>query len=77
MSLCDFLNVVDYFVWLGSEVSNQTDPRARIVAAGEAIHSHEKHLTDAMINGIGNIKDLKDMAEVDIIGDLENPAYVS
>jgi len=69
-----FSDVVDYFVWLGGEVSNQTDPRARIVAAGEAIHSHEKHLTDAMINGIGNIKGLKDMAEVDIIGGLENPA---
>ena len=72
-----FSDVVDYFVWLGSEISNQTDPRARIVAAGEAIHSHEKRLTDAMINGIGNIKGLKDMAEVDIIGGLENPAYVS
>lgn len=69
-----FSDVVDYFVWLGGEVSDQTDPRARIVAAGEAIHVHEKHLTDAMINGIGNIKGLKDMAEVDIIGGLENPA---
>jgi len=69
-----FSDVVDYFVWLGGEVSNQTDPRARIVAAGEAIHVHEKRLTDAMINGIGNIKGLKDMVEVDIIGGLENPA---
>ena len=69
-----FSDVVDYFVWLGGEVSDQTDPRARIVAAGEAIHAHEKRLTDAMINGIGNIKGLKDMAEVDIIGGLENPA---
>ena len=73
-----FSDVVDYFVWLGGEVSDevsdQTDPRARIVAAGEAIHAYEKQLTDAMINGIGNIKGLKDMAEVDIIGGLENPA---
>ena len=69
-----FSDVVDYFVWLGGEVSDQTDPRARIVAAGEAIHAHEKRLTDAMINGIGNIKGLKDMAEVEIIGGLENPA---
>ncbi|WP_340303433.1 aminotransferase class V-fold PLP-dependent enzyme [Roseobacter sp. HKCCD7870] len=69
-----FSDVVDYFVWLGGEVSEQTDPRARIVAAGEAIHAHEKRLTDAMINGIGNIKGLKDMAEVEIIGGLENPA---
>ncbi len=69
-----FSDVVNYFVWLGGEVSDQTDPRARIVAAGEAIHAHEKRLTDAMINGIGNIKGLKDMAEVDIIGGLENPA---
>ena len=69
-----FSDVVDYFVWLGGEVSDQTDPRARVVAAGEAIHAHEKRLTDTMINGIGNIKGLKDMAEVDIIGGLENPA---
>jgi selenocysteine lyase/cysteine desulfurase len=69
-----FSDVVDYFVWLGGEVSNQTDPRARIVVAGEAIHSHEKRLTDAMINSIGNIKGLKDMAEVDIVGGLDNPA---
>ena len=71
-----FSDVVDYFVWLGGEVSDQTDPRARVVAAGEAIHAHEKRLTDTMINGIGNIKGLKDMAEVDIIGGLENPARV-
>ncbi|MBF9037382.1 aminotransferase class V-fold PLP-dependent enzyme [Rhodobacterales bacterium LSUCC0246] len=69
-----FSDVVDYFVWLGGEVSDQTDPRARVVAAGEAIHAHEKRLTDTMINGIGNIKGLKDMAEIDIIGGLENPA---
>ncbi|MCV2876391.1 aminotransferase class V-fold PLP-dependent enzyme [Rhodobacteraceae bacterium XHP0102] len=69
-----FSDVVDYFLWLGGEVSDQTDPRARIVAAGEAIHAHEKRLTDAMINGVGNIKGLKDMAEVSIIGGLENPA---
>lgn len=67
-------DVVDYFDWLGGEVSDATDRRARIVAAGAAIHAHEKRLTDAMIHGTGNLKGLKDMDRVTLIGGVENPA---
>lgn len=68
-----FSDVVDYFDWLGGQVSDKTDRRARIVAAGEAIHAHEKGLTDAMIQGTGNQKGLADMPDVTIIGGTENP----
>ncbi len=68
-----FSDVVDYFEWLGSQVSDVDDRRARIVAAGEAIHAHEQSLTDAMIHGTGNQKGLADMPSVTIIGGIDNP----
>ena len=67
-------DVVGYFDWLGGEVSNETQPRQRIEAAGRAIHAYETHLTDAMINGTGNLPGLRDMAHVRIIGGADNPA---
>ncbi|WP_370207285.1 aminotransferase class V-fold PLP-dependent enzyme [Pararhodobacter marinus] len=67
-------DVVAYFDWLGGEVSDETDPRARIEAAGRAIHDYETHLTDSMIHGIGNLPGLKDMAHVQIIAGQDNPA---
>jgi len=69
-----FSDVVDYFDWLGGEVSNETDRRARIVAAGEAIHAQEARLTDAMIKGVGNLKGLAELPGVTIIGGVDNPA---
>jgi selenocysteine lyase/cysteine desulfurase len=68
-----FSDVVDYLDWLGGEVSEATDRRARIVAAGEAIHAHEQALTEAMIHGTGNLKGLADMPSVTIIGGADNP----
>ncbi len=68
-----FSDVVSYFDWLGSKVSDSTDPRARLVAASKAIHAQEKALTDAMLYGVGNMKGLADMEKVSIIGGLENP----
>ncbi len=67
-------DVVAYFDWLGGEVSGETEPRARIEAAGRAIHAYETHLTDAMINGIGNLPGLRDMAHITIIAGADNPA---
>ncbi|MCU9847784.1 aminotransferase class V-fold PLP-dependent enzyme [Defluviimonas sp. WL0024] len=67
-------DLVAYFDWLGGEVSQETDRRRRIEAAGHAIHAHEKRLTDAMIHGLGNVKGLKEMANVTIIGGADNPA---
>jgi selenocysteine lyase/cysteine desulfurase len=69
-----FSDVVDYFDWLGGEVSDETDRRARIVAAGEAIHEHELRLTQAMIHGVGNLKGLAELPGVTILGGLDNPA---
>ena len=67
-------DVVAYFDWLGGEVSNETDPRARIEAAGRAIHAYETHLTNAMINGTGNLPGLRDMEHITILAGADNPA---
>ena len=68
-----FSDVVDYFEWLGSQFTDDPDRRAKIVAAGEAIHAHEDALTHAMIQGTGNLKGLADMPSVTIIGGANNP----
>ena len=67
-------DVVAYFDWLGGEVSDETDPRARIEAAGRAVHDYESHLTDAMINGTGNLPGLRDMEHVTVLAGEDNPA---
>ena len=69
-----FSDVVRYFDWLGGEVSDATTPRAKIEAAGAAIHAHEHKLTDAMMNGIGNLPGLADLKGVTILGGTDNPA---
>ncbi|MDF3415142.1 aminotransferase class V-fold PLP-dependent enzyme [Sulfitobacter sp. M57] len=68
-----FTDVVSYFDWLGGETSDATDPRARIEAAGVAIHAHEKSLTDAMLKGADNLPGLADLPGVTIVGGLDNP----
>lgn len=67
-------DVVAYFSWLGAEISDETEPRARIEAAGRAIKSYESSLTDALINGVGNLPGLRDMDGVTIISGADNPA---
>ena len=66
--------VVDYLEWLGSNVTESGDRRTRFIAAGAAIHAHEKILTDAMIHGTGNLPGLAEMDKVKIIGGVDNPA---
>lgn len=66
--------VVAYFEWLGGQVSDSTDRRAKFVAAGAAIQAQEKALTDAMIHGTGNLPGLDQMSAVHIIGGDDNPA---
>lgn len=68
-----FSDVVSYFEWLGSEVSDSDDRRERLIAASKIIHAQEKALTDAMLHGTSNLKGLSDMKEVTIIGGVENP----
>ena len=45
-----------------------------ITLCGDAIHQHEKDLTDAMIHGTGNLPGLASMPRVTIIGGVDNPA---
>ena len=67
-------DVVAYFDWLGGQVSDAPDQRTRIEAAGQAIHAYETHLTNAMINGVGNLPGLRDMDHVAILAGEDNPA---
>ncbi len=67
-------DVVNYFRWLGGQVSDAAEPRAQIEAAASAIHAHEKALTDAMLHGTGNKAGLADLPGVTVIGGIENPA---
>ncbi len=69
-----FSDVVNYFAWLGGHFTNSGDLRARIEAAAQAIHAHEKTLTDAMLYGTGNLKGLTELPGVGIIGGAGNPA---
>lgn len=68
-----FSDVVDYFDWLGGEVSAETGRRARIEAAARAIHAHEQALTRAMMHGVGNQPGLADIPGVTVIGGIDNP----
>jgi len=72
-------DVVSYMEWLGEQclgeqLNDSTDRRDKFLAAGEAIHAQEKSLTDAMINGVGNLPGLAAMETVTIIGGVDNPA---
>ena len=71
-SYAAFSDVVNYFDWLGSKVSNEQTKRDRIVAAGRSIHEQEKVLTDAMINGVGNLTGLANLPGIGILGGAEN-----
>ncbi|WP_112322128.1 aminotransferase class V-fold PLP-dependent enzyme [Oceanibium sediminis] len=73
-SYATFSDVVEYFRWLGGQVSDATDPRALIEAAGAAIHDHEQALTDAMLHGTGNLKGLAELPGVTVIGGIDNLA---
>ena len=68
-----FSDVVRYFEWLGEQVSDASNPRAKIEAVGKAIHDHEQALTDAMLHGIGNLPGLANLPGVTILGGADNP----
>ncbi|MBV49247.1 MAG: aminotransferase class V-fold PLP-dependent enzyme [Sulfitobacter sp.] len=73
-SYATFSDVVRYFEWLGDQVSEQADPRAKIEAAGTAIHDHEQTLTNALLYGTGNLPGVVDLPGVTILGGADNPA---
>ncbi len=66
--------VVEYFDWLGSNFTDSTDRRERILAAGSAITAQERELVELMINGNETQRGLRQMPEVSIIGGADNPA---
>lgn len=68
-----FSQVVQYFEWLGQHFTDSADPRTQIEAAGIAIHAQEKHLTDVMLCGTGNLKGLAEMDEIEVVGGIDNP----
>ncbi|MDA1089288.1 MAG: aminotransferase class V-fold PLP-dependent enzyme [Proteobacteria bacterium] len=72
-SYATFSDVVNYFDWLGGHFTESTDRREKIVAAGKAIHQHEKVLTDAMLYGVSGQDGLAAMSEVTVIGGIDNP----
>jgi len=67
-----FSEVVKYVEWLGSNFTNSTDRRERILAAGAAMSEHEEGLVTAMIDGIDGRRGLRDMSPVHVIGGHDN-----
>jgi len=69
-----FSDVVQYFEWLGQQFTDSDNTRTQIEAAGVAIHAQEKHLTDAMLFGTGNLKGLAEMENITVLGGIHNPS---
>ena len=63
-----FSDVVDYLDWLGGQVSDATDRRARLEAAGRAIAAQEHALAEAMLEGTGNLAGLNRLPGIRIVG---------
>ena len=66
-------NVVKYLEWLGEKIENTESRSVKLNNAAKAIAAQETALTELMINGEDNIKGLKDLSGVEIIGGLNNP----
>ncbi len=71
-SYATFSNVVEYLVWLGSHFTRSDDRRTRLEAATRAIHGQEQALAEAMVRGTGNLRGLKDIPGLHIIGGPDN-----
>lgn len=67
-----FSEVVKYVEWLGSNFTNSTDQRERILAAGRAMSDHEASLVNAMIDGVDGQRGLRSMQQVSVIGGHDN-----
>jgi selenocysteine lyase/cysteine desulfurase len=66
-------NVVAYLEWLGSKIKNTDNRSVKLYNASKAIAAQETALTDLMIHGEDNIKGLKDLKGIEIIGGEKNP----
>jgi selenocysteine lyase/cysteine desulfurase len=71
-SYATFSDVVDYLVWLGAQFTPEADRRTQLEAAAQAIHQHEQMLAEKMMAGSGNLRGLKDVPGVQVIGGAGN-----
>ncbi|MCO8146215.1 aminotransferase class V-fold PLP-dependent enzyme [Rhodovulum tesquicola] len=63
-----FSDVVSYLDWLGGQVCDSPDRRARLEAAGRAIAAQDARLARAVIGGTGTLPGLGAMAGITLIG---------
>ena len=66
-------DVVEYLEWLGEKVESTNNRTKKLTNAAKAIAAQETSLTELMINGEDNIKGLKDLEGIQIIGGEKNP----
>ena len=66
-------DVVRYLEWLGGKIENSENGSVKLSSAAKAIAAQEIALTELMINGEDNIKGLKDLKGIEIIGGQKNP----
>ncbi|MDP6192498.1 MAG: aminotransferase class V-fold PLP-dependent enzyme, partial [Paracoccaceae bacterium] len=66
-------DVVEYLEWLGEKVESTNNRTKKLTNAAKAIAAQETSLTELMINGEDNIKGLKDLDDIEIIGGEKNP----
>ncbi len=67
-----FSEVVNYLDWLGSNFTDSTTQRDRLLAAGKAMSAHEEYLVGIMINGVDGHRGLRNMPGVLLIGGCNN-----
>ena len=65
-------DVVKYLEWLGEKIEITNSKAKKLNNAAKAIAAQEASLTDLMINGEDNIKGLKDLDGIEIIGGEKN-----
>ncbi|MGO2383740.1 MAG: aminotransferase class V-fold PLP-dependent enzyme [Halomonas sp.] len=65
--------VVKYLEWLGSSFTDSVLRRERLVAAGRAMHNHEKALVMRLIEGTEKLPGLGSLPRVKLIGQVDSP----
>ena len=65
-------DVIKYLEWLGEKIEITNSKAKKLNNAAKAIAAQEASLTDLMINGEDNIKGLKDLDGIEIIGGEKN-----
>ena len=68
-----FSEVVNYLDWLGSQLSDASDRRSRLEAAGHAMAEQEAHLVNVAINGAEGRTGIRDLPGAFIVGGPDNP----